>query len=172
MVKVLASVAVIMFATASGAAEKNKAATAQLKDASGKVVGTATFKEKKDGVEVKVDVSGLQPGKHGIHLHEKGKCDPPDFKSAGEHFNPSMKHHGTKNPQGKHAGDLPNLEVKNDGTAKMTATAEGATLGKGASSLLKEGGTALVIHADPDDEKTDPTGKSGTRIACGVVTMK
>lgn len=172
MLKVIASVAVIMFATAAGAAEKDKSAYTQLKDASGKVVGTATFKEKKDGVEVKVDVSDLTPGKHGIHLHEKGKCDPPDFKSAGDHFNPVKKQHGAKNPQGKHAGDLPNLEVKDDGTAKMTATAEGATLGKGSASLLKEGGTALIIHADPDDEKSDPAGKSGNRIACGVVTPK
>lgn len=172
MLKVLTSVAVIMVATAAGAAEKDKTATAQLKDPSGKVVGTATFKEMKDGVEVKVDVAGLTPGKHGIHLHEKGKCDPPDFKSAGDHFNPAKKHHGAKNPKGKHAGDLPNLDVKNDGTAKMTATAEGATLGKGATSLLKEGGTALIIHEGPDDEKSDPAGQSGGRIACGVVTSK
>lgn len=172
MVKVLASVAVILFATAASAAEKDKTATAQLKDASGKIVGTATFKEKKDGVEVKVDVAGLTPGKHGIHLHEKGKCDPPGFKSAGDHFNPTQKHHGAENPKGKHAGDLPNLDVKGDGTAKMTATAEGATLGEGAASLLKDGGTALIIHEGPDDEKSDPAGQSGDRIACGVVTSK
>ena len=172
MLKVFTSVAVIMIATAAGAAEKGKMATAQLKDPSGKQVGTATFAEKKKGVEIKVDVSGLPPGKHGIHLHEKGVCEPPGFKSAGDHYNPFNKSHGVKNPQGKHAGDLPNLEVKQDGTGKMTATAEGATLGKGTGSLLQQGGTALIIHAGPDDEKSDPAGKSGDRIACGVVTAK
>ena len=159
-------------AAVAGAAEKGKTAYTTLIDGTGKSVGTATFVEKKGGVEVKVKVSGLSPGKHGFHLHEKGSCDPPKFSTAGAHFNPFAKRHGSKNPAGKHAGDLPNLDVKADGTAELTAIAEGASLGTGAESLLREGGTALVIHAGPDDEKSDPTGNSGDRIACGVVIAR
>jgi len=163
---------VLATAAVAGAAENGKSANATIMDATGKPVGTATFSEKKGGVEVKVEVAGLPPGKHGFHLHENGVCEPRGFATAGAHFNPFGKHHGGKNPQGKHAGDLPNLEVGPDGTAELTTTAEGVTLGKGPGSLLKEGGTALVIHADPDDEKSDPTGNSGARIACGVVVAK
>jgi len=147
-------------------------AQAELKDASGNKVGTATLTEQKKGVKVVLKVKGLTPGKHGFHIHETGSCTPPDFKSAGGHFNPFHKHHGMENPEGKHAGDFANLEVKKDGTARMTVLAEGATLKEGPASLLKEGGTALVIHADPDDYKTDPAGNAGARVACGVIEKK
>ncbi|WP_242360491.1 superoxide dismutase family protein [Anaeromyxobacter sp. SG17] len=145
------------------------AAKAVLKDADGKEVGTATLTPTRGGVKVAVAVAGLPPGKHGIHLHGAAKCEPPDFKSAGGHFNPFGKKHGVHNPEGVHAGDLPNLTVGKNGKAKATFTAKGATLGAGEGSLLGPDGTALVIHADPDDEKTDPAGNSGARIACGVV---
>ena len=141
----------------------------QLKDAQGKDVGTATFTPAKDGVKVHVQVTHLPPGKHGIHIHAVGRCEAPEFKSAGGHFNPSGKKHGLHNPEGAHAGDMPNLPVAKNGSAKATFTAKGATLGEGAGSLLGADGTALVIHADPDDEKTDPAGNSGARIACGVI---
>lgn len=168
------AVFLLVWATAAmaGAAEQGKAATANIVDSQGRAIGTAHFSEKTGGVAVTVKVSGLPPGKHGIHLHEQGKCEPPGFSTAGGHFNPFSKRHGSSNPEGKHAGDLPNLVVKPDGTAEYTATAQGATLAAGAGSLLKEGGTALMIHAGPDDEKTDPSGNSGGRIACGVVTAK
>lgn len=144
-------------------------AEAELLDATGKSVGKAHLTQQKDGVKIKLKVSGLPPGKHGFHVHEIGTCTPPDFKSAGPHFNPFQKHHGMENPEGRHAGDLPNLEVKEDGTAEATVVAAGATLKKGRASLLKEGGTALVIHADPDDNVTDPAGNAGARIACGAI---
>jgi Cu-Zn family superoxide dismutase len=147
-------------------------ATATLKNADGKEVGKASFTPSKEGVKVQVAVAGLPPGKHGIHLHAAAKCDPPDFKSAGPHFNPTEKHHGLHNPEGAHAGDLPNLSVGKDGKAKATFTAKGATLGEGTGALLGGDGTAIVIHADPDDEKTDPAGNSGARIACGVIVKK
>lgn len=147
-------------------------ARADIVDAKGKKIGTATLVEKKKGVSITLKVSGLSPGKHGFHLHENGVCEPPDFKSAGAHFNPLDKKHGVYNPAGKHAGDLPNLVVKEDGTAKITAIAEGATLGDGPVSLFQEGGASIVIHADPDDEMTDPAGNAGARIACGVVVAK
>lgn len=147
-------------------------ARADIVDAKGKKIGTATLVEKKKGVSITLKLAGLAPGKHGFHLHENGVCEPPDFKSAGAHFNPFGKKHGVYNPEGKHSGDLPNLVAKEDGTAKITAIAEGTTLGEGPASLLKEGGTSIVIHADPDDEKTDPAGNAGARIACGVVVAK
>ncbi|BDG09794.1 superoxide dismutase family protein [Anaeromyxobacter paludicola] len=144
-------------------------AHARLVDAKGQELGTAKLVEEDGGVKMELMVANLPPGKHGIHVHAVGKCDPPDFKSAGPHFNPGNKHHGLHNPQGPHAGDLANLEVKPDGRARELVTLKGVTLGGGERSLFQPGGTALVIHADPDDEKTDPAGNSGARIACGVI---
>ncbi|GAB7024906.1 superoxide dismutase family protein [Geotalea toluenoxydans] len=169
MIRSTTCLLLIASATVAGAGETGKTVSSSIVDTTGKSIGTATFAERKGGVEVTVKVSGLPPGKHGMHIHENGKCEPPGFATAGAHFNPTGRHHGAGHPEGKHAGDLPNLEVKGNGTAELTATAEGATLGKGKTSLLKDGGTALIIHAKPDDEKTDPTGNSGDRIACGVV---
>jgi Cu-Zn family superoxide dismutase len=123
-------------------------------------------------VHLVVDVAGLKPGRHGIHLHAVGTCTAPDFKSAGGHFNPSGKVHGRSNPAGHHGGDLPNLDVAADGRGHLDATLDGVSMGGGPDSILHEGGTALVIHADPDDEATDPAGNSGARIACGVVKAR
>jgi Cu-Zn family superoxide dismutase len=151
-------------AAASGAAA--------LKNAEGKEIGTATLTDANGGVKVQVKVAGLPPGKHGIHVHAAGKCEPPDFKSAGGHFNPHGKKHGLRSPEGAHAGDMPNLEVAKDGKANATFTARDATLREGEGSPFGPDGTAIVIHADPDDEKTDPAGSSGARIACGVIEKK
>ena len=147
-----------------------KMATVELKSADGKTVGTAHLMSAKDGVSVNVSVKGLAAGTHGIHLHTVGSCQAPDFASAGAHWNPGHKMHGTDNPQGSHMGDLPNLVVKADGTGELTATVKGAHLDATAMGLLDSDGSALVIHAAPDDYKTDPSGNSGGRIACGVVT--
>ena len=168
--RALAVLAAAAFPLLASAAEP--AGKAAIQDAQGKQIGTATLKQVKGGVNVHVQVAGLSPGKHGIHVHAAGKCDPPDFKSAGGHFNPTGKKHGAHNPEGAHAGDLPNLAVGKDGKASATFTAKGATLGLGDGSLLGADGTAIVIHADPDDEKTDPTGNSGARVACGVIQKK
>jgi len=161
--------ALCLVASTAQAMSHGRKARADILDPTGKSIGTATLTEQKDGVKVKLKVSGLTPGKHGFHIHENGACTPPDFKSAGGHFNPFKKHHGIENPAGKHAGDLPNLEVKEDGTAQATVISTGATLKKGTGSLLKPGGTAIVIHADPDDNKSDPAGNAGERVACGVI---
>ena len=119
---------------------------------------------------IAVEVSQLPPGMHGFHIHAIGKCDPPDFQTAGGHFNPFGKKHGLKSPEGPHAGDLPNLEVGPDGRGKIEATVGGLTLGKeGLVVLLGSNGTAVVIHAGPDDGMTDPAGNAGARIACGVI---
>jgi Cu-Zn family superoxide dismutase len=147
-------------------------ATATLKNPDGKDVGHATFAAKKGGVKIQVTVAGLSPGKHGIHLHEVGKCDPPDFKSAGAHVNPAERHHGLENPEGPHAGDLPNLFVGTDGKAKASFTAKGVSLSDGKGSLLGPEGSAIVIHAAPDDMRTDPAGNSGARVVCGIIQRK
>jgi superoxide dismutase, Cu-Zn family len=145
------------------------AAHAHLADAQGKEIGQATLTPADGGVKIVVQASGLPPGKHGFHVHAIGKCEAPDFKSAGPHFNPGGKQHGHDNPQGAHAGDLPNLDVGQDGQGKATFIAKGVTLGEGPTSLFGKEGTALVVHADTDDGKTDPAGNAGARVACGVI---
>jgi Cu-Zn family superoxide dismutase len=144
-------------------------AVAKLKGAEDKVVGSATLVEDKDGVHIKIIASGLPPGLHGFHIHEKGACDSPKFESSGGHFNPYGKKHGLKNKQGPHAGDLPNLPVNELGVAEFTAHAKLVTLGPGKNSLFEGAGTCLVIHAGQDDEMSDPAGNSGARLACGVI---
>jgi superoxide dismutase, Cu-Zn family len=147
-----------------------KGATADLKDAQGKDVGVLKIKAVKDGVEITGKIAGLPDGAHAIHIHAVGTCTAPDFKSAGPHFNPEKKQHGTLNPQGHHAGDLPNLTVAK-GKAKVKIEAKGVTLADtGDNSLFHTGGTALVVHAKADDYKSDPAGNAGDRIACGVIT--
>jgi len=146
------------------------AGNATIINSKGETVGSATLTQGPQSVTIAVEVSRLPPGMHGFHIHAVGKCDPPDFQTAGGHFNPFGKKHGLKNPEGPHAGDLPNLEVGPDGKGKIEATVGGLTLGKeGLAVLLGSNGTAVVIHAGPDDGMTDPAGSSGTRIACGVI---
>jgi len=154
------------------AAAAAPSAQALLRNSAGEEVGQAAFSPARGGVRVRVAVHGLSPGRHGIHIHAAGKCEPPDFKSAGGPLNPAGKQHGLENPAGHHAGDLPNLVVGKDGKAKASFLARGATLGEGDGSLLGPEGTALVVHADPDDGKTDPAGNSGARIACGVIEKR
>jgi Cu-Zn family superoxide dismutase len=139
-------------------------------DSKGAKAGTAVLSQAAEGVKLQVEVSGLPPGKHGIHIHQIGVCTAPDFKTAGEHFNPEGKKHGFENPEGYHAGDLPNLEIGSDGKGKAEFIDKKVTLQKDkANSLVKPGGTSLVIHETADDYKTDPAGASGGRIACGVI---
>jgi superoxide dismutase, Cu-Zn family len=142
-----------------------------LRDADGRTVGAALLAPATGGVRVVVQVSGLEPGAHGVHLHRDGVCAPPDFQSAGPHFDPGGREHGMENPRGPHAGDLPNLVVQPDGRGVLSTIARGVTLTPGReSSLRKPGGSAIVIHAGPDDQRTDPAGDSGARIVCGVIS--
>lgn len=160
-----------MSGCASARVESPSAAQAVLKDKAGLQVAAATFTEGSAGVRIQLNASGLRPGAKGIHIHTVGKCEPPEFTSAGEHFNPIGKKHGLQNPEGAHAGDLPNLIVSDTGSASLDVTTRAVTLQSDSpTSLFGPNGTSLVIHAQPDDEKTDPAGNSGARIACGVIT--
>ena len=141
-------------------------------NADGDSLGVAKLKEMPDGVQVSLNLEGLPPGEHGIHIHETGKCDPPDFKTAGNHFNPDEKEHGLLHPEGAHAGDLPNIIVEDDGTVVIDLMAPELTLKDGKFSVFGKDGTAIIITEEPDDGMTQPTGESGARIACGVITKE
>jgi len=156
------------FALASPAVAAGSA-SASLRDASGKEVGRATLTETTSGLLVRLDVTSAPQGEHALHFHAVGKCEPPDFKSAGPHFNPSEAKHGIENPEGPHAGDMPNLHVPADGRLSVEVLNQAVTL-SGKSALLDDDGAALVIHAAADDYRTDPAGNAGDRIACGVIT--
>jgi Cu-Zn family superoxide dismutase len=154
----------------TAAAQARKAATAQIMDAKGQKVGEAKLKEANGAVQLSVKITNLPPGERAIHIHETGKCEGPDYKSSGGHFNPEKKEHGMHNPKGQHAGDMPNLVVNPKGKASFKATLKGVTLsGDGPNSLFKPGGTSLMIHEKADDMKSDPAGNAGARIACGVI---
>jgi superoxide dismutase, Cu-Zn family len=153
------------------AAQTQLNAWASLQDTNGRTIGVAILTEDASGLHVQVQATGLTPGVHGIHLHEVASCTPPSFQSAGGHFNPGQREHGLHNMDGAHAGDLDNLLVETDGTVAYTTTNSITSLGLGnpAASILDGNGSALVIHAGPDDNVTDPDGNSGARIACGVI---
>lgn len=153
--------------------DKMEAIVAPLLNTQGNKIGEVTLVQETAGVMIKVEAEGLKPGLHGIHIHETGVCKAPDFKSAGAHFNPTGKEHGFDNPKGFHLGDLPNIEVPEDGKVSRELTTGDITLTSGMENSILDGdGSALVIHADPDDYKTDPSGNSGDRVACAAFTSK
>jgi Cu-Zn family superoxide dismutase len=142
---------------------------ADIHDRSGAVVGHVNAHAEGKGVTFEISVKGLKPGKHGVHIHSVGKCEAPDFKSAGSHFAFPGQMHGMDNAKGPHLGDMPNLIVKADGAGKLRFHSDLVSMSGGENSLSKAGGTAIVIHDKQDDQKTDPSGASGDRIACGVL---
>lgn len=152
--------------TGTGGMAGGAPVTVAMRDAQGRDLGSLTLAESAQGVTLTGSLRGLAPGEHGIHVHTVGRCEPP-FESAGPHWNPTSKQHGTQNPQGPHLGDMPNLTVGADSSVMVQATTAGGTL-RGADALLDADGAAVVIHAGPDDYRTDPSGQSGDRIACGT----
>ena len=154
-------------ATAGGGADSTRA-TAALRNAAGRDIGTLTLTESAQGISISGHLTGLPPGAHGIHFHMVGQCEPP-YESAGGHWNPTSKQHGSQNPQGPHLGDLPNITAGADSSAHVQATTPGGTL-RGSNGLMDADGAAIIIHSAADDNRTDPSGNSGARLVCGVVS--
>lgn len=153
--------------------EQMEAIVSPLVNTEGKEIGEVTLVQEPEGVLINVQAENLPPGTHGIHVHETGVCKGPDFTSSGAHFNPTGKEHGFDNPKGFHLGDLPNIEVPEDGKVSFKLTTSEITLKKGQeNSILDKDGSAIVIHEMADDYKTDPAGDSGARIACAAITGK
>jgi Cu-Zn family superoxide dismutase len=149
-----------------GAGAAPARAVATLRTAQGESAGTATATAGEGGIMLSLRVQGLTPGMRGVHVHTTGRCDPPGFESAGGHWNPAEAQHGMENPQGQHAGDMPNLTVNANGEGTLEYTLSGGAM----DGLFDADGAAMVIHASADDQKTDPSGNSGDRVACGVFT--
>ena len=175
----LASLLVVVLAAAGcsrsrapGQPGPEPVATGTFRDSAGDRVGVATLTDTAGVLMLGVSVAQLTPGLHGLHFHAVGTCTPPDFKSAGAHFNPMGRKHGRLNPEGPHLGDLPNLLVGADGSADTSFAIDPELAGSGPRSLLQPGGTALVVHAAPDDARTDPSGNSGDRVACAVIEAR
>ena len=173
----LGAIVVVMFTGALvgiATAQDAPGAMAELEDTDGNTVGNATFTEGPNGVTINATLQpgqqAVEPGEHGIHIHEKGSISP-DFEAAGKHFNPTNAQHGFNNPQGPHEGDLENIFVNDDGSASYTATDDRITLSGGQNSILDSDGSALVIHKSADDYQTDPSGDSGDRVAAGVIRV-
>ena len=164
----LATVAMVSLLPVAAVAAPN-GAVATLIRGDGTTIGQASLTAKGDGLRLEVDATGLAPGKHGIHLHAVGSCTGPDFISAGGHWNPMNHKHGIEAADGPHMGDLPNIEADESGKAHLTADLAMARLDGSATGMLDADGAAIVIHAAPDDYRTDPSGNSGARIACGVI---
>ena len=172
MTKFLLIAVGLVFAGLAGCAHdgdmRAAGARAEIRNAAGDRVATATAADE-GGLRVRVEAAGMAAGTYGVHVHAVGRCDPPDFASAGSHWNPTTRQHGRLNPMGPHFGDLPNLEVGADGRGIVELSIPGAALRLGGQPVLDADGAAVVIHANPDDYRTDPSGNSGARIACGVL---
>ena len=162
----------VLLALVLPVAAKNKMTKIAIRNAQGQTVGWAKIQPAGAGVATKLTSKDMPPGEHAVHFHQNAKCEGPDFKSAGPHFNPDNKQHGLQNPDGHHSGDMENFTVDSKGNADVNILDKDVNLNTDGNShsLFANGGTAIVIHAKSDDMKTDPSGNSGDRIACGEIT--
>jgi superoxide dismutase, Cu-Zn family len=165
MRKLILLTAATALSACSTVSEPQGGAPMALVNANGQSIGSVRAWQTAGGVSFHIEASGLPHGVHGVHVHAVGRCDGPDFAGAGPHWNPAGKKHGMNNPEGPHAGDMPNVEVAANGVLGTTVVLPGASM----ASLLDADGAALVVHAGPDDYLTDPSGNSGARIACAVI---
>lgn len=167
----LLPLAVIVAGCAAGYGEQRpQTAEARLEPTRGNTAsGTVSFRQDGADVVVTARIGGLKPGAHGFHIHDKGDCSAPDATSAGGHFNPAGKPHGHPEHGDHHAGDMPQLVADAAGNATLTATLPGLSIGRGVTDIV---GRGVIVHADPDDFKTQPTGNSGARVACGVIAVR
>ncbi len=168
MRNVMFAVTIILGLVSAAAPAKAQSARAVLQDQGGSQIGVIDFTQTDQGVRVDVRVEGLEPGVYGLHIHENAECAAPDFESAGGHFNPTGSEHGFLNSNGPHAGDLPNLQVDQEGRAWMEFVTARVSLDPGENDSLLQG-MSVVIHAGADDYITDPSGNAGERVACGLV---
>jgi Cu-Zn family superoxide dismutase len=158
-------------ATSAGSEREGPTGGAAITDRNGQHKASADLIQVRNLVRVEIDADGLAPGKYGAHIHAIGRCEGPGFEGAGPHWNPTGRQHGAENPQGRHLGDLPNLEVDAQGRGLLIFAVQNASLRGGANPLLDADGAAIVIHAQADDHRTDPSGNSGARIACGEINL-
>lgn len=169
MLKLIFAACAVSCGLSASAFAIEKSVTAEIHDKTGATLGHVKVYREGKGVTFQVEVTGMKPGLHGIHVHSVGKCEGPDFKSSGSHFAFTGQMHGMDNPKGPHLGDMPNLNVKANGKGKMKFRTDLVTLQDAENSLRKPGGTSLIIHDKQDDQKTDPSGGSGDRVACAVL---
>ncbi|MFC2947141.1 superoxide dismutase family protein [Virgibacillus sediminis] len=157
----------IMLASCQTDSETSR--TVEMYNGSGDMVGTVELSEQESGVQAKISLEGLEPGYHGVHIHEFPKCEGPDFTSAGNHFNPDGNEHGLMHPEGSHLGDMPNVEADAGGLVEAELMLPEATLKDGKNSILREEGTSIIVHEGQDDGVSQPGGESGNRIICGEI---